>query len=93
MSLVRQMTTWLYSMSINIERIIKDFHIKLDEPLSCKIKPYKGIKEREVEIFALIKAGYNMVEISTKTALSQYLVIKFAKNILGKIIKLNIHNN
>ena len=31
--LMRYMTTWLYSMSINIERIIKDFHIKLDEPL------------------------------------------------------------
>ena len=77
---------WRYSMSINIERIIKDFHIKLDEPLFCEIKPYKGIKEREAEIFALIKAGYNMVEISTKTALSQHLVKKFAKNILGKII-------
>lgn len=86
MSLVRQMTTWLYSMSINIERIIKDFHIKLDEPLSWEIKPYRGIIEREAEIFALIKAGYNMVEISTKTALSQHLVKKFAKNILGKII-------
>lgn len=73
-------------MSINIERVIKDFHIKLDEPLFCEIKPYKGIKEREAEIFALIKAGYNMVEISTKTALSQHLVKKFAKNILGKII-------
>ncbi len=73
-------------MSINIERIIKDFHIKLDEPLFCEIKPYKGIKEREAEIFALIKAGYNMVEISTKTALSQHLVKKFAKNILVKII-------
>lgn len=73
-------------MSINIERIIKDFHIKLDEPLFCEIKPYKGIKEREVEIFALIKAGYNIVEISIKTALSQHLVKKFAKNILGKII-------
>lgn len=86
MSLVRQMTTWLYSMSINIERIIKDFHIKLDEPLFCEIKLYKGIKEREVEIFALIRKGYNIVEISTKTALSQHLVKKFAKNILGKII-------
>ena len=73
-------------MSINIERIIKDFHIKLDEPLFCEIKHYRGIEEREAEIFALIKAGYNIVEISTKTALSQYLVKKFAKNILGKII-------
>ena len=89
MSLVRQMTAWLYSMSINIERIIKDFHIKLDEPLSCEIKPYKGIKEREAEIFALIKAGYNIVEISIKTALSQHLVKKFAKNILGKIISVS----
>ena len=80
------MMTWLYSMSINIERVIKDFHIKPDEPLFCEIKPYKGIKEREAEIFALIKAGYNIVEISTKTALSQHLVKKFAKNILGKII-------
>ena len=86
MSLVRQMTTWLYSMSINIERVIKDFHIKPDEPLFCEIKHYRGIKEREAEIFTLIKAGYNMVEISTKTALSQHLVKKFAKNILGKII-------
>lgn len=86
MSLVRQMTTWLYSMSINIERAIKDFHIKLDEPLFCEIKHYRGIKEREAEIFALIKAGYNIVEISIKTALSQHLVKKFAKNILGKII-------
>ena len=73
-------------MSINIERAIKNFHIKPDEPLFCEIKPYKGIKEREAEIFALIKAGYNIVEISTKTALSQHLVKKFAKNILGKII-------
>lgn len=80
------MMTWLYSMSINIERAIKNFHIKPDEPLFCEIKPYKGIKEREAEIFALIKAGYNIVEISTKTALSQHLVKKFAKNILGKII-------
>lgn len=86
MSLVRYMMTWLYSMSINIERAIKNFHIKPDEPLFCEIKPYKGIKEREAEIFALIKAGYNIVEISTKTALSQHLVKKFAKNILGKII-------
>lgn len=86
MSLVRYMMTWLYSMSINIERAIKDFHIKLDEPLFCEIKPYKGIKEREAEIFALIRKGYNIVEISTKTALSQHLVKKFAKNILGKII-------
>ena len=86
MFLMRYMMTWLYSMSINIERVIKDFHIKLDEPLFCEIKPYKGIKEREAEIFALIKAGYNIVEISTKTALSQHLVKKFAKNILGKII-------
>ena len=78
--------TWLYSMSINIERVIKDFHIKPDEPLSCEIKPYKGIKQREVEIFALIRKGYNIAEISTKTALSQHLVKKFAKNILGKII-------
>lgn len=83
---MRYMMTWLYSMSINIERVIKDFHIKPDEPLSCEIKPYKGIKQREVEIFALIRKGYNIVEISTKTALSQYLVKKFAKNILGKII-------
>lgn len=83
---MRYMMTWLYSMSINIERAIKDFHIKPDEPLFCEIKPYKGIKEREAEIFALIKAGYNIVEISIKTALSQHLVKKFAKNILGKII-------
>ena len=83
---MRYMMTWLYSMSINIERVIKDFHIKPDEPLFCEIKPYKGIKEREAEIFALIKAGYNIVEISIKTALSQHLVKKFAKNILGKII-------
>ena len=86
MSLVRQMTTWLYSMSINIERVIKDFHIKPDEPLFCEIKHYRGIEEREAEIFALIRKGYNIVEISTKTALSQHLVKKFAKNILGKII-------
>lgn len=86
MFLMRYMMTWLYSMSINIERVIKDFHIKPDEPLSCEIKPYKGIKQREVEIFALIRKGYNIVEISTKTALSQHLVKKFAKNILGKII-------
>ena len=90
---MRYMMTWLYSMSINIERAIKDFHIKLDEPLFCEIKPYKGIKEREAEIFALIRKGYNMVEISTKTALSQHLVKKFAKNILFKIIKANAHNN
>ena len=90
---MRYMMTWLYSMSINIKRAIKDFHIKPDEPLFCEIKSYKGIKEREAEIFALIRKGYNIVEISTKTALSQYLVKKFAKNILGKIIKLNIHNN
>ena len=83
---MRYMMTWLYSMSINIERVIKDFHIKPDEPLSCEIKPYKGIKQREVEIFALIRKGYNIAEISTKTALSQHLVKKFAKNILGKII-------
>ncbi len=81
---MRYMMTWLYSMSINIERVIKDFHIKPDEPLSCEIKPYKGIKQREAEIFALIKAGYNIVEISTKTALSQYLVKKFVKIILSK---------
>ena len=83
---MRYMMTWLYSMSINIERAIKDFHIKLDEPLFCEIKPYRGIIEREAEIFALIRKGYNIVEISTKTALSQHLVKKFAKNILGKII-------
>ena len=83
---MRYMMTWLYSMSINIERVIKDFHIKLDEPLFCEIKPYRGIIEREAEIFALIRKGYNIVEISTKTALSQHLVKKFAKNILGKII-------
>ena len=86
---MRYMMTWLYSMSINIERAIKDFHIKPDEPLFCEIKPYKGIKEREAEIFALIKAGYNIVEISIKTALSQHLVKKFAKNILGKIISVS----
>ena len=84
MSLVRQMTAWLYSMSINIERVIKDFHIKPDEPLFCEIKPYKGIKQREAEIYALIRKGYNIVEISTKTALSQYLVKKFVKIILSK---------
>ncbi len=77
----------LYGLEFaEIGKIIENFRVNLNEPLLSEINYYRGIEAREAQIFALIKDGYNLEEIAEQTMLSRYLIRKFFKKFLAKII-------